>query len=68
MRCKGSAKGMKHKINFILFSNLFLLGLFGLFTNEKLSLRIFLSLFMKKVSRSFGSSRKSANFALAIRK
>jgi len=58
---------MKHKINFILFSNLFLLGLFGLFYNEKLALKIFLSLFMKKVGRSFGSSRKSANFALAIR-
>ncbi len=22
MRCKGSVKGMKHKINFVLFSNL----------------------------------------------
>jgi len=59
---------MKHKINFILFSNLFLLGLFELFCDEKLPLKIFLSLFMKKVGRSFGSSRKSANFALAIRK
>jgi len=59
---------MKHKINFILFSNLFLLGLFELFSKQKTAFEIFLSLFMKKVSRSFGSSRKSANFALAIQK
>ena len=48
MRCKGSVKGMKHKINFILFSNLFLLSLFELFSKQKIALEIIFISFHEK--------------------
>ena len=68
MNCKGSAKGMKHKINSILFSNLLRFTFSCLILTRILHLSIFLAFFIKKIDRSFGSSRKSANFALAIQK
>lgn len=68
MRCKGSVKGMKHKINFVLFSNLLPFDEIVHFNQRRTPLKnIFIS-FIKKIVRSFGSSRKSANFALAVRK
>ena len=49
MNCKGSAKGMKHKINSILFSNLLRFTFSCLILTRILHLSIFLAFFIKKL-------------------